>query len=292
MSYYRKFISYIDLYEYEEKVKNIGFVKSEIRDNVWKIKVNIRGLEITDTVMCEMKTVGAEEYLDRFQIIKGQGLFEKEYEVRHLAGTEISYANIQGLIFQLSSHKYGKCTWIQDNHTYHSTEGKQGYIQAMEQKRAIEQKKPVEEKQITYKSETDSMNDKIQGVFALPEYQLNNISGNKWMQLGRMYPAIHPFHEKNKGEYISLKPKDFVILHEKYQTLVNNSFLLHGYFNYRHIILGKKIEGQKVRYYIGVPGTFHEREKMVAVMFGFEEFEGVDSEERGSFGYYMKEVMI
>ncbi len=292
MSYYRKFISYIDLYEYEEKTKNIGFVKCEIRDDIWKLKVNIRGLEITDTVMCEMKTVGAQEYLDRFQIIKGHGQFESEYEIAHLAGTEISYANVCGLIFQLSSHKYGKCTWAQDNHTYHSVEGERAYIKAMEQKSSIEPKKPIQEDHIGYKNEAGNKTDNMQGAFALPEYQLNSISGNKWMQLGRMYPAIHPFHEISKGEYISLKPKDFVILHEKYQTLVNNSFLLHGYFNYRHIILGKRTEGQQIKYYIGVPGTFHEREKMVAVMFGFEEFEGVDSEERGAFGYYMKEVRI
>ena len=315
MSYYKKFVSYIDLYEYEEKVKNIGFMKSEIKDQLWKIKVNIRGLETTDTIMCEMKTVGAEEFLDRFQIVKGEGQFEREYEMEHLAGTNITYTNVHGIIFQLSSHKYGKCTWVQDNHTYHASEEKQGFLQTLEQKRSIsvqaaeqkhleeekqpmqeksplQEKPPLQENQKQNDNVTETKSEKSQNVFSLPEYQLNNISGNKWMQLGRMYPSIHPFHEKEKGEYISLKPKDFVILHEKYQTLVNNSFLLHGFFNYRHIILGKKMEGQSVKYYIGVPGTFHEREKMVAIMFGFEEFEGVDSEERGAFGYYMKEVKI
>lgn len=88
--------------------------------------------------------------------------------------------------------------------------------------------------------------------------------------------------------YVKLEPKDFIILSSKYQHLVNNSFLLHGFYNYRHIILGK--EGD---YYLGVPGVFYEREKMVALMFGFEAFEcGSREPESGEFGYYLRKVEL
>ena len=47
------------------------------------------------------------------------------------------------------------------------------------------------------------------------------------------------------------------------------------------------------RYYIGVPGNFYDREKMVAEMFGFEAFEGEkESASPGDYGYYMKRVEI
>ena len=87
-----------------------------------------------------------------------------------------------------------------------------------------------------------------------------------------MYPEIHPFRDSR--EYLSIAPKDFVVLCKEYQKLVHNSFLLHGYYNYRHLILGRIRQKDAWQYYIGVPGNFYDREKMVAEMFGFEAFEG------------------
>ncbi len=65
-----------------------------------------------------------------------------------------------------------------------------------------------------------------------------------------------------------------MILASEHQKMVHNSFLLHGYYNYRHIILGKFKTGDEDRYYLGVPGVYDDWEKMAAEMFGFEAFEG------------------
>lgn len=114
---------------------------------------------------------------------------------------------------------------------------------------------------------------------------------DKWKELCKKFEVVHPFG--NREEYISIAPKDFIIFPEKYQNLVNNSFLLHGYYNYQHIILGKKEEGGKNIYYLGVPGVYYEREKMVAIMFGFEGFECGDKKaNNGGFGYYMRRVEL
>lgn len=109
---------------------------------------------------------------------------------------------------------------------------------------------------------------------------------NKWEQLLATYEQIHPYGDDRI--YVKLEPKDFIILRESYQHLVNNSFLLHGFYNYRYLILGK--EGG---FYLGVPGVFYEREKMVALMFGFEAFECKGGEaEEGKFGYYLRKVEL
>lgn len=114
---------------------------------------------------------------------------------------------------------------------------------------------------------------------------------DKWEQLRETYPIIHPIREEE--EYLKIDPKDFVIFAGKYQELVHNSFLLHGYYNYKHLILGKKEKDGEIVYYLGVPGTFHEREKRVAVMFGFEAFDGKrEPAENGDFGYYLKRVEL
>ena len=116
-------------------------------------------------------------------------------------------------------------------------------------------------------------------------------SADKWEQLCTMYPEIHPFRDSR--EYLSIAPKDFVVLCKEYQKLVHNSFLLHGYYNYRHLILGRIRQKDAWQYYIGVPGNFYDREKMVAEMFGFEAFEGEkESASPGDYGYYMKRVEI
>ena len=84
-----------------------------------------------------------------------------------------------------------------------------------------------------------------------------------------------------------------MVLTREYQPLANNSFLLHGFYNYHHVILGKIEEQGQESIYLGVPGVYHEREKVVAVMFGFDSFECArEPAETGTFGYYMKQVEI
>lgn len=112
---------------------------------------------------------------------------------------------------------------------------------------------------------------------------------DKWKQLSYLYPHIAPFHDER--DYLSISPGDFVILHRKYHKLVNNSFLLHGYYNYEHLILARVVKRGEDYFYVGVPGNFYEREKQVAIMFGFESFEcKKEPAQIGDFGYYMIRV--
>ena len=116
---------------------------------------------------------------------------------------------------------------------------------------------------------------------------IEGLKEDKWEQILDTYDNIHPYGDERV--YVKLAPKDFIIMSGKYQHLVNNSFLLHGFYNYRHVILGK--EGEV--YYLGVPGVFYEREKMVALMFGFEAFEcGSRESKPGEFGYYLRKVEL
>lgn len=118
---------------------------------------------------------------------------------------------------------------------------------------------------------------------SMPDHSLKE---DKWEQILSTYEQIHPYGDERV--YVKLEPKDFVILQSKYQHLVNNSFLLHGFYNYRYVILGKESD-----YYLGVPGVFYEREKMVAQMFGFEAFECPGGEVKaGEFGYYLRRVEL
>lgn len=61
--------------------------------------------------------------------------------------------------------------------------------------------------------------------------------------------------------------------------LCSNSFLIHGFFNYRYLILKTVPEGEKTSRYLGVPGIYEQPERMMAAMFGFPEFEPASTED-------------
>lgn len=78
--------------------------------------------------------------------------------------------------------------------------------------------------------------------------------------------------------------------------LANNSFLLHGYYNYHHLAFLQ--EGENL--YLGVPGVYSEKERRAAQAFGFpgfvnyeEEMFGLqdgEKEDEADFGYWCRQV--
>lgn len=129
---------------------------------------------------------------------------------------------------------------------------------------AEEQPEPQEPQQAIPPGEKEAQSHEEESDFEAPfllsqrKMQAGQISPNKWEQLNRIYPKIQPFGDVR--EYLSIAPCDFVILSEHYQEMVQNSFLLHGYYNYGHLILTKIKEGIDDNYYLGVPGVYYERE--------------------------------
>ncbi|WP_334145368.1 DUF6128 domain-containing protein [Muricomes intestini] len=93
-----------------------------------------------------------------------------------------------------------------------------------------------------------------------------------------------------------IQRSDLSILPRKYWNIANNSFLMHGYHNYHHLML---VESNG-HYWLGVPGVFSPREARAAELFGFPQFtkshvkrltlsddERDDSEEFGHWCRYM-----
>ena len=57
--------------------------------------------------------------------------------------------------------------------------------------------------------------------------------------------------------------------------LATNSFLVHGFWNYGYLVLKKEVEEDKEMVSLGVPGIFEKPEAVMAVLFGFPNFEMV-----------------
>ena len=76
-------------------------------------------------------------------------------------------------------------------------------------------------------------------------------------------------------------------------AVVNNSFLVHGYYNFKHILFGKVCENDNnTRYFIGVPGMYCNRERFMGSMFGFCNFKKSHRSDYSNpyFGYWYQEI--
>lgn len=102
------------------------------------------------------------------------------------------------------------------------------------------------------------------------------------------HPNMYPFEDDEMEACVQISPGDFSAFPKEYWHMGSNTFLLQGYYNYRHLILARTDK----RLYVGIPGQYHRRDKYLADMFGFGRFKCIQKkpERLGDFGYWMQEV--
>ncbi len=116
-----------------------------------------------------------------------------------------------------------------------------------------------------------------------------------WQELRRSYPKIQPFDYEDGCEVLTIHPQDIGRLPRESWVYGNNSFLLHGYYSFRYLIL-VRLGNRKgnPRYLIGVPGHYFSSEKYMASMFGFPNF--VLSKKQppndNRFGYWYTDIRL
>lgn len=95
----------------------------------------------------------------------------------------------------------------------------------------------------------------------------------------------YPLWKKEKPTLEKIDLTDLHTFPKSNWSLCNNSFLLHGFFQYHYLVHKvKEFENEK-KHYIGVPGTYSTQEKMMAALFGFPIFEP-DEESTSHLGYW------
>lgn len=108
------------------------------------------------------------------------------------------------------------------------------------------------------------------------------------------FPKIYPFEDTEITDCVRIEPQDIGLLPIDAWVLGSNSFLLHGYYSYQHLIFGKINRPSGYIYILGVPGIFHNRESFMARMFGFEHFKCTKRKEQktGEFGYWYIPIIL
>lgn len=331
MESFFRYVAYVDYYKNEDRVGNVGFLKWRLSREEHVVEIGLKGLSGYKK-NCVLKEIGTGKELGILHLEQGMSCFEKRFPAKQASGEayidldngRLYLKDIIGFQAEITPNEYLRvAVSFEDQVRNENTEyginrtndfqGEETIINNVEEnsKNKEKNRKNTEEwneankyhNRNNYSQEVKEIKKEenvilhgIQEKYEMPIMKkdieiLKPIPEDKWELLCLEYPKVHPF--VNDKVFLSIKPKDFIILRQDYQKLVSNSFLLHGFYNYGHMILGKLTEEKDAPIYIGVPGVYYEREKQAAQMFGFVGFEGTSQPvQQGSFGYYMIEVEI
>lgn len=116
-----------------------------------------------------------------------------------------------------------------------------------------------------------------------------------WENLKKIHTKMPAFDYEHGCEILTIKPQDIGLLPRETWIYGNNSFLLHGYYNYRYLILVKLFNPEgKPRYLLGIPGHYYSNEKYMASMFGFPNFVLAKQQpaEDGRFGFWYTDIHL
>lgn len=309
MFLYEKKIGYLSLYQDGEKKSSVGFLRIERERNACRLEIHIKkGAEVYNGSYPLMLITKSGEFpWGTVKIRKEEDFTEKNFPIQGdmfcLEGECVREDDGCGVSIRLDESRRISGFWKENVRQVvpekNAERDENGKSDKRPENRTASHEKSVnvraDEKNSDIRQEAERVPETVR-TFA-ENQELHAAGGHqfedKWINLQRDYKKVHPFGDERT--FLSVELRDFQLLKPQYQRLSNNSFLLHGFYNYRHLILGPDHEmggNDGICFYLGVPGTYFEREKMVAVMFGFEGFECSGAVETGKFGYYMRRVEL
>lgn len=298
MESFFRYISYADYYEKGLRLHNAGFLRWKMQKNIHRLDLEIKDLHGIEGCFFLVEEA-SDKRVAPIELKKGQGSLrlcveavkKRGREYLQLTHEELDLYELKAFRMDLGDDRVLRIpVELPLTRDMEAAEAENVFIGGIEEK----YEQPQKEQEVIHRPVYVEHKEEPERIARPTESEKivhEPLKEDKWQQLCNHYPHVHPF---NSGRtFLSIRPEDFIILQEQYQRLVHNSFLLHGYYNYKHMILGKLEEDPQKPYYIGVPGVFYEKERQAAGLFGFAGFEGVEIPvKNGSYGYYMIEVKI
>ena len=124
-------------------------------------------------------------------------------------------------------------------------------------------------------------------------HRANATQTNPFEKLFVRADYIDAFDDDYFYDCIEVSPEKLKCLNQNEIDIAGNSFLLHGYYNFRHILFGRVRDNlDNTKYFIGVPGMYCNRERYMASMFGFNNFKKSHRSDYANpyFGYWYQEI--
>ena len=273
MSDYRRFVSYMYLYENNIKSMNAGFLKVESRHGKCRLNLSLKNV-YSGTGRCKAYLFmrSGEElkgiYMGDVQIKNHGSDWMFQTDSGNIAGSGYALDQMSGMIIQTEGDKFYGTLWDQGDLDIQRfvTQWSDNVIVVEE----ISQELTKEETQVPVED--------------------MDMRGKHFCKMLDQCPGMYPFDDDAIEACVRLEPQDIGMMPLDCWSYGSNSFLLHGYYSYRHLILArmKMDDDAKGGYILGVPGTQHSRDAFMANMFGFREFKPIRSGELspGNFGYW------
>ena len=276
----RRFIRYLYEYEQEKKMRNVGFVKVEqdvdqcvihVHGKGFRMEENAQGLRAYLFWNTEDKCIGIPQGVTE---VPGPAVNWQLCYTPEDVGKKENYDLVNGIILKdVNGHWYA-AVWNDDVVNVCRME-----MWKMEED-SVQGEEPECKKGLAQDGETECKKETLQ---------------DEESESGKLEDDL----EKEAclgGKVRKIQRKDMVCLPRCEWRHANNSFLIHGYYNYHHLILTVRDDRLK----LGVPGVYHPQEEKAAESFGFPEFipaEELDlkltdeeKNDREKFGYWCRDI--
>ena len=276
----RRFIRYLYEYEQEKKMRNVGFVKIEqdmeqcvihVHGKGFRMEENAQGLRAYLFWNTEDKCIGIPQGVTE---VPGPAVNWQLCYTPEDVGKKENYNLVNGIILKdVNGHWYA-AVWNDDVVNVCRME-----MWKMEED-SVQGEEPECKKGLAQDEEPECKKETLQ---------------DEESESGKLEDDL----EKEAclgGKVRKIQRKDMVCLPRCEWRHANNSFLIHGYYNYHHLILTVRDDRLK----LGVPGVYHPQEEKAAESFGFPEFipaEELDlkltdeeKNDREKFGYWCRDI--
>lgn len=313
----KRFVTYIYSYEEKKKAGNTGFAKIEIRGDECRLEIHLREV-YTKQGACRVYLFREDDgtiegvSLGEMQLRNGAGDFGVVFRISKIRNTPFHFNDFEGIFLLgedgrifMSRWKEGaplqvcaECfhEWEEEKEKAETVAEPSGNaeaaaetVQMQKAAEAADSRKP-EDVPAQTASSTVIHFPKTEENVTVTELPVRNIFPRYdweeiWKQLVANHPVSTPFSDRGIV-CAKIELKDIRELPKRYWYLGNNSFLLHGFFNYHYLVIGKIEEEEESRWFIGVPGIYQNQERVMAIIFGFPEF--LPEPEENRFGYWYR----
>ena len=320
MIYWNRFISYIYRFHRNEKCENAGFIKFQKAGSRARINIGMKNImsggEMTYSVYLYLETLeyGTEnEAVSRERQITIPAMMEigkmRMKNGRGEAAFEVDWNNVgdsgkpvtamRGVIIHGKGQTDMFCSSWSDNIVNYD----KAYIwQQPEPELSLEPKRepePEREAELQHMNEPMTEPDLKSEIEHKPEpeaYQAVSDADvlSRIMDTHEKLPVL--FAGEDGGEMIEcvkITPNDIGLTDMANWHLGANSFLTHGFYNYKYLLFGRfatSVYDERPAYLIGIPGVYTSKEKYLAHMFGFDRFcpeQNNHTYKTGRFGYWI-----
>lgn len=266
----KRWIRYLYEYDQGKKLRNVGFVKVEQGEGECAVHIHGKGLHMQGENRLNLYLF-YEENEECIGIWQGTAenvdpaINYRLYYTKEDTGKSENFEKIRGIVLLSEAGRRYAAVW----------DDQPAHVETMR----IWQEEPQQTEAVVQEEEPEQAEPARQETEPEPEDAVRR--------------EIEPELEENSSRIhcVKIQRRDLARLPRCEWKLANNSFLLHGCYNYRHLAFLE----YKDQLWLGVPGVYHPQEARAAEAMGFPEFiyrkdTDSSSEEGEDFGYWCRRV--